>query len=33
VIDVTPNLLDGKVYTVIAVDQLAAIEPLLLTDN
>jgi hypothetical protein len=33
VIDVTPTLVDGKVYTVIALNQLSAIEPLLLTDN
>ena len=33
VINVTPTLLDGKVYTVIALNQLAFIEPLLLTDN
>jgi hypothetical protein len=33
VIDVTPTLVDGKVYTVIALNQLSAIEPLLLIDN
>jgi hypothetical protein len=33
VIDVTPTLADGMIYTVIAMNQLSDIEPVLLTDN
>ncbi len=33
VIDVTPTLTDGSVYTVVAVNDLANIEPLLLSDR
>jgi hypothetical protein len=33
VIDVTPTLVDGNIYTVVALNTLADIEPLLLLDN
>lgn len=33
VIDVTPTLIDGNIYTVVALNTLANIEPLLLLDN
>ena len=33
VIDVTPTLIDGNIYTVVALNRLANIEPLLLLDN
>ena len=33
VIDVTPTLVDGNIYTVVALNTLANIEPLLLLDN
>jgi hypothetical protein len=33
VIDVTPTLVDGGIYTVVALNTLANIEPLLLLDN
>jgi hypothetical protein len=33
VIDVTPTLGDGGIYTVVALNTLANIEPLLLLDN
>ncbi len=33
VIDVTPTLIDGSIYTVVALNTLANIEPLLLLDN
>ena len=33
VIDVTPTLVDGSIYTVVALNTLANIEPLLLLDN
>ncbi len=33
VIDVTPTLGDGGIYTVVAINALANIEPLLLLDN
>ena len=33
VIDVTPLLEDGRIYTVAAINEVSAIEPLLLTDN
>lgn len=33
VIDVDPNLADGTIYTIIAMNQLSAIEPVVLIDN
>jgi hypothetical protein len=33
VIDVTPTLEDGAIYTAVAVNTVSAIEPLLLNDN
>jgi hypothetical protein len=33
VIDVTPTLTDGTIYTIIAMNQLSAIEPVVLIDN